>query len=294
MKDWTQEEIDYLIEHQGKLTYKMIGNVLGRSEASVSNKAKRMGIADKRNCIRGRTWTEEELQYMRDNYGKVSIAQMRAHLKRKRNSIQEKAQRMGLTQPKKTESVPWTQKEINYLKRNYEKQGSDVIAAHLNRTVSGVRGKAQLLGCNAWITEKLYLKTIAKCFNCDPCGIHRWVDDLGLPASTLQRGQLTCTLISVDDFWKWAKTHKKVIPWEKYELSTLLPEPLWLPEVLQASKAKKNNRKRITKWDISTVVKMKQEGYTEKEIAAHMQRTISSVKHIWSQAKENGYGTNNR
>ncbi len=294
MSKWTQEEIDYLIEHQGKQTYKVIGNILDRSEASVANQAKRLGIADKKNCIRGKAWSEKELQYMQDNYGKLSNKQIAKKLNRSPDSIQDKAQRMGLTNVRESESIPWTEEDIMYLEKYYERRGADYVAKHVKRTVHAVRRKAQELGLNAWATEDLYIRTMATCFNCDSSVINRWINDFGLPAFTVQRGQLKCKLIAVKDFWKWAEFHKEIIPWEKYEKGSVLPEPKWLPKTIKEYSVQ-NNRKRISYWDVRTVVKMKQEGYTDKEIAENLNRTLSSVKHIWRQVKEdNAYGTNNR
>ena len=56
----------------------------------------------------------------------------------------------------------WTPEEVAYLEKFYETRGTDYIAKHLNRTICSVRKKGERLGYNAYLTEKLYAKTLAK------------------------------------------------------------------------------------------------------------------------------------
>jgi len=179
----------------------------------------------------------------------------------------------------------WTEEEVAFLEKYYERRGVDYIAKRLNRTLHSVKRKAQKLGYNSYVVPDLYVRTVAACFNCDSRVINRWIDKFDLPAFTVKRGQLTCKLINAKKFWKWAEHHKKLIPWEKYTRSSILPEPKWLPETLKEYSVQ-NNRKRITDWDIRTVIRMKHQGYRDKDIAEVLNRTLDSVKHIWKQVKE--------
>lgn len=128
--------------------------------------------------------------------------------------------------------------------------------------------------------EDLYVKTIAKCFNCDSRVINRWINDYGLPYRIVQRGQATCKLISTKQFWKWVKEHSDLIPWSKYEKFSILPEPEWVDKMIK-DYAVKNNRKRITHAEKQHVIWLRKQGKSFKEIALEMNRTIDSVKHIW-------------
>lgn len=184
----------------------------------------------------------------------------------------------------------WTEDEIEYLERFYEKMGTDRIAKKLNRTVFSVRHKAQKLGYNAYVCEDLYVKTIAKCFNCDTRVINRWIEKYELPCRTVKRGQSTYKLISMKKFWKWAEHHKELIPWSKYERLSILPEPSWVDEAIKSYNIK-NNRKPITVIDMQQVISLRKEGKTLKEIALIMNRTLDSVKHI--QRKINKRSKNN-
>lgn len=174
----------------------------------------------------------------------------------------------------------WTKQETEYLEKFYEKRGVSYIAKKLNRTVHSVKKKARTLGLNAYICEDLYVRTIARCFNSHPRIVNRWIEKYGLPYKTVQRGTFICKLISADKFWKWAENHKELIPWEKYEKSTILPEPDWVKEAIRMY-AVKNRRKRITLLEAQYVVMQKKQGKSFEQLAEELGRTVESIRHIW-------------
>lgn len=161
----------------------------------------------------------------------------------------------------------------------------DYIARRLKRTPDSIKRKAQRLGYNAYMGEDLYVRTLAKCFNCDARVIYRWITDYGLPYRIVQRGQATCKLISAKQFWKWAKEHEELIPWAKYEMFSILPQPEWVEKTIR-SYIPKNNCKRISQAEKQHVIWLRKQGKSFKEIASEMNRTIDSVKHIWRKRKE--------
>lgn len=231
-------------------------------------------------------WTKKEEDYLKKWYNKKSITEIAKVLKRSYDSVQRKAARLNLTiSGNRTESRPWTEEEIKYLEKWFELKGSDFFAKKFNRTIFSVRKKAQSLGYNAYACCDLYVKTIANCFNSDSSVINRWINNHGLPCRVIKRGKSTCKLIDVYKFWEWAENNKDIIPWHKYELQSMLPEPEWVREMVRNSKIK-NTRKPITSTEISKVCKMKQQGKTFKEIANELNRTVDSVKHIWRSDKE--------
>lgn len=174
----------------------------------------------------------------------------------------------------------WTPEEEQYLEKWYEKRGVLFLAKKLKRTENSVKRKAQSMGMNAYVLEKLYVRTVAKCFNCDSSVINRWISKYNLPYSQVIRGQATCKLIDQEQFWKWAKEHQSIIPWNKYESGSILPEPDWLKDTIR-NYAYKNNRKSITDYDRLAVVSLRRKGCTFKEISEQTGRTLDSVKHIW-------------
>lgn len=174
----------------------------------------------------------------------------------------------------------WTNEEVEYLEKFYNRRGVGYIAKKLNRTENSIKRKAQRLGYNAYVCEELYLSTIAKCFHCDIAVIKRWIDKFGLPCRYIQRGQIKCGLVDGKKFWKWANNHKDIIPWSKYVKYTILPEPDWINVTLKEYKTK-YHRKRITQQEKSYVIHQRELGHTFKEIAESIGRTEDAVKHIW-------------
>lgn len=179
----------------------------------------------------------------------------------------------------------WTKQEEAYLDKFYEKRGVGYLAKKLKRTEISVKRKAHSLGHNAYVCESLYVKTVAKCFNCDSRVVNRWIDKFGLPCDTVQRGQMTCRLIDGNTFWKWAYEHQDIILWGKYERFSILPEPDWVKEAI-SNYTKKNNRKKVSSVDVSTVVWRRKQGYTYKQIAKELGRGEDSVKHMYRKYKK--------
>ena len=160
----------------------------------------------------------------------------------------------------------WTEEEVAYLEKYYERRGVDYIARRLKRSIDSIKRKAQNLGYNAYVCEDLYVRTVAKCFDCDSRVINRWINDFELPYRIVQRGQSTCKLISAKTFWKWAKEHQNLIPWNKYERFSILPEPEWVPIAIKEYNVK-NNRKKITEFEKQRIINLrKKEKCMEKFI----------------------------
>lgn len=233
-------------------------------------------------------WTEQEIRYMQQWYGKKPVKVIAKNLYRSYNSVQRKAQTLGLTTPNiKSTRKAWTEEELDYLERNYTKRSCTFIAKKLNRTITSIKRKANTLGLNAYIHDEVHVKTMARCFDADSRMINRWIDKFELPCKKVKRGNAEFKTIDVKTFWKWAKDHQDIIPWSKYELYSLLPQPEWLKDTIkQYNETQKNHRKRITGIERQTVMRLKNMGKSDKEIAKELNRTVESIKHIWRDGKE--------
>ena len=287
-RKWTKDEEEYLRKWYGKKTTEEIKNHLNRTVNSVRRKADSLGITDVSNKIRGTEWKELELKYLKKWYGKKSISEIAKKLNRTKCSVQGKATRLGLADSdKKQDSKPWTLQEELYLEKMYYKRSSEYIASKLNRTIYSVRRKAQNLSLNIFQGEEVYVKTISNCFNVDSSVIKRWINQFELPCRKTLRGENEFISINIETFWKWAFTHQDIIPWNKYDYLSLLPQPNWVDDTIKKYKARlKNHCKPITYYDKSTVARMLRQKYNYNDIALELGRTISSVKHISNDIKE--------
>lgn len=226
----------------------------------------------------GRNWSVLEQQYLRQYYGNLPNRQLARTLSRSANAVQHQAQTLGLTKPRVVSHQPWSEKELRILEQHYERIGANAMAKRLHRSVTSVKKKAAALGLNSYTGDYIFRKTLANAFQCDDRVVKRWIEQYHLPAKPLKRGKLTMYQIYVQDFWTWAKAHKDLIPFQKYEPYSLLPEPEWLTDV---SYPHRNHRKRISAYEKTTVIRMHKKGASFAEIAKQLQRTEESVKHIW-------------
>ncbi len=93
-------------------------------------------------------WTEEEIDYL-ERYcyePEETIEEVAMFLGRSRSSVASKIKRMRENHDIPLKLRPYTQKEVNYIKRKYAALPAKEIAEHLNRPVGSVMEKARLLG----------------------------------------------------------------------------------------------------------------------------------------------------
>lgn len=104
---WSKEEIDYLREEYSKLSGENVTNVLdriskklNRTKGSIRNKAYELGITH-----REKYYTKDEIQYLKDNYDKVSMNDMATFLKRNESNIFRKMKQLGLHKTKRQKNT---------------------------------------------------------------------------------------------------------------------------------------------------------------------------------------------
>lgn len=88
-----------------------------------------------------RRWTKVELDFLRDNYGKLSFADMASELSRSVTSVRSKAKAAGIS---KSNRIPEAHKQ--YVRENYHAMTAKQIADHLGTTTSRVNRIAGLEG----------------------------------------------------------------------------------------------------------------------------------------------------
>jgi len=81
-----------------------------------------------------RRWTEEDINYLKSNYGSLLIEEIAKHTNRSIDSVRYKASNIGLTEKKNL----WSKADILFLSENVNTMPLDVLAKKLNRTVKSV------------------------------------------------------------------------------------------------------------------------------------------------------------
>ena len=96
-------------------------------------------------------WLEEEVEYLIENYGNVSLKELENNLNRSKISIEKKIKRLN----SKSKYLFWNDSEIEYLKENYGILNLSDLAKNLNHSKKGIKRKAFRLN----LTKKISIWT---------------------------------------------------------------------------------------------------------------------------------------
>ena len=99
-----------------------------------------------------RLWTEEEINFLKENWSIKTHKEIAKELNRSISSIANKTRKMRLVD----NSNKWTKEEEEFLKENYFKD-LDFLADKLNKTCDAVKSKRFKLGLsssNKWSKEE--------------------------------------------------------------------------------------------------------------------------------------------
>lgn len=95
-----------------------------------------------RNLIMNPRWTENEINYLKENYYSIPINELSKHLNREPSAIQTKACKLKITN-----NGVWSDEEIEYLKNNYQTKTYKEISKELHgRTKAAIDLKINKLG----------------------------------------------------------------------------------------------------------------------------------------------------
>lgn len=181
---WTQKDVQRLKRLYPKNHNTKLADIFGRTIQSIRKKAQKLGIQKDDDYLTPQqneiAWTETEIRKLREMYINSSNSEIAASLKRSKQAIQTKIKKLGLIRELKERGLArktkkgnnkWSDKELDILKRLYDKESKEYIAEKLERTPKAVAVKAGRLGLiedapnqNLWtIEEDIFLeKHIAK------------------------------------------------------------------------------------------------------------------------------------
>lgn len=161
-KPWTEEEKDKLREMWGSNNTRKIAQKLDRSRGSIYNMIRRMNLQGKGNSRgSGKHWTEEEEQFLKDNWFNMSSYEIAEEIDRTPNAITSKVERMNFA-PKPTDYMyeDWTKDEEIYLLNHYCIKKDKEIANELGKTLPSLKSKKRSMGISTswdmWEDEVLY------------------------------------------------------------------------------------------------------------------------------------------
>ncbi|HAT1685320.1 TPA: hypothetical protein I8Y21_006171 [Klebsiella oxytoca] len=135
---WTLNEIEFVEKHYGKLPAKDIAASLGRGISAVRTMALKLGVGRQG----AEPWTARETEIVKAFYSRgAGIAKVRALLPhRDKESIRKQAARAGVTDVRE-----WSPDALRFLTAHYGRMPAKEIAVALNKSVSAVRNRANVL-----------------------------------------------------------------------------------------------------------------------------------------------------
>ncbi len=105
-----------------------------------------------------REWAQDELEFIRNNWDQMQLAEIARRLDRPVSSVAKKAAEMGLRK-----SRPWTIGEEAFLRQNYGQRPARELARELGRSLKAVFQRAYELGlCRETADSKRDLSLIEK------------------------------------------------------------------------------------------------------------------------------------
>lgn len=110
-------------------------------KSSIRNKASQLNLTKK---VKYYFWTDEEVDYLKNNYGSLSLIDLEKNLNHSIGSIKEKA---GILNLQKSHFF-WNEKENKYLKDNYLILSIEELAKNLNRSKGSILHEVGKLNLN--------------------------------------------------------------------------------------------------------------------------------------------------
>ena len=105
--------------------------------------------------IKVRNYTEEEIQYIKINFMKMTIKHIAKNLNKKESSVYNVVRKLGLI---KQEHNKWTDEEIDFLKNNYDNMTSEEISRYVKHSVDAIntmRDRLNLVRNKNWSHEEI-------------------------------------------------------------------------------------------------------------------------------------------
>lgn len=178
----------------------------------------------------------------------------------------------------------WTAEELEYLENKWGSASLKAISNHLNRSINAVKCKAHRIGLrNCRETGDLItVFRFAKIIHEDYAIIIRWIKKFDFPArQKIFIEKKREWVLTISDFWPWAKDHKHLINFYQIEPLILGREPGWVAEQRKIDhyNLQKARKKFWSREDVDLLRSLvKLQKYSYPEIASILKRTESAIK----------------
>ena len=225
-------------------------------------------------------WTEEGVNYLKENYTKLTISDISTYTNRTEKAVYTKAKTLGLES-----NYIWKTHETNYLIDSWGYVSVDTIAKNLNRTKLAITQKAEKLKLGPFLQSGDYvtLQQLFKALRNYKGGtytIKQWMDK-GIPVKKKKVRNCGFQIVYLEDFWDWAERNRTIINFSKLEPNILGKEPKWVKEQRKADQ-EKNVQFKNNKWtkeeEQTLIVLLESYKYTYRELSLRLRRTETAIK----------------
>jgi hypothetical protein len=238
-------------------------------------------------------WMETEHNFLAANWGKLSPAEIAAHLGRTKNSVQGHAQLNGI---RSFTARDWTKEEIEQLQDLWGPKTIPQIAKIMGRTNNAIKVKSSRLGLGAYKDSSEYLSAqqVSSLLGVDSHTVtNYWIPKCGLKCRKIALlGKKKFKYIRMDNLLRWLEHNQDKWDSRRVELYALGVEPEWLKAKRKADM--KLPARKAQKWtreeDKRLIFLFKTGNYTIAQIAEQMGRTLPGIEHRLSRLDVWGTG----
>ena len=132
VRNYTEEEIQYIKINFMKMTIKQIANNLNKKESSVYNVVRKLGLIKQEH----NKWTDEEIDFLKSSYNNMTSEEISRYIKHSVDAINTMRDRLNLVRNKN-----WSNEEVKFLKDNFEMMLFSELSKILGRTENAIRAK---------------------------------------------------------------------------------------------------------------------------------------------------------
>jgi len=177
----------------------------------------------------------------------------------------------------------WSKEELDFMAESWGNVSIPAIAKKLGRTVEAVKIKAVRTGLGRHIHSGSLITLSQFCQAIGKKNSYSWVKDKwvrdGLPISYKKSVSKKYAMISIEEFWEWAETHKHLIDFVAFEKYSLGAEPEWVDTARHAAYFAQSKK---TPWtpseDKKLIDLLKQYKHTYNDLCVLLNRTEGAIK----------------
>lgn len=160
-KTWNDEDTKFLIDNYSNYKNEELGEMMGKSFRAIASKARKLKLYKDDEVRRERElngytinyWTEDEVQFLINNYSKYKNDELSEMMNRTSTSIEYKASNLKLYKDeehhnrmlKENPIKSWSDDEIKYMVENYSDTRNDDLCKNLGRSLRSITCKARRL-----------------------------------------------------------------------------------------------------------------------------------------------------